>query len=110
MKNTAYIFFIVSGNKLIADQDGAEIILTVLEKDIALKNTDSASFLLEMATGLLLNFLVFYKEIHTNQVINKVSESLSDNLIFVYGFCSTVITLQNSYGCHQRFKSRCIQR
>ncbi|XP_020299505.1 rap1 GTPase-GDP dissociation stimulator 1-B [Pseudomyrmex gracilis] len=63
----------VSGNKLIADQGGAEIILTVLEKSVALKDTEGASFLREVATGLLLNFLVFYKEIHTNQsLLHKI--------------------------------------
>lgn len=65
------------------------MILTVLEKGVALKDTKGASFLREVATGLLLNFLVFYKGIDTKQVIDKVSDSLlgsnmySDNSVLL---------------------------
>lgn len=63
------IYFTENGKKLVHEQDGLKIILTVLKESIALKNAEGASFLRNVAAGFLLNFLVdqevLYEEVRT---------------------------------------------
>ncbi|KMQ91075.1 rap1 gtpase-gdp dissociation stimulator 1-b [Lasius niger] len=53
-----------NGKKLVQEQDGLRVILTVLKKSIALKNAEGASFLRNVAAGSLLNFLVDQEALH----------------------------------------------
>lgn len=46
------------------EQDGLEVILTVLKKAVALKNAEGATFLRNVAAGFLLNFLVDQEALH----------------------------------------------
>lgn len=63
------IYFTETGKKLVREQDGLKIILTVLKESIALKNAEGVSFLRNVAAGFLLNFLVdqevLYEEVRT---------------------------------------------
>lgn len=56
------------GKNLVRDQDGLKMILALLKKGVALDNVEGASFLRNVATGLLLNFLVdqdvLYKKVN----------------------------------------------
>lgn len=52
------------GKILVKEQNGLKIILTVLKKGIALKNSEGASFLRNVAAGFLLNFLVDQEDLH----------------------------------------------
>lgn len=58
------IYFTENGKKLVREQDGLKIILTVLKESIALKKTEGASFLRNVAAGFLLNFLVDQEALH----------------------------------------------
>jgi len=49
---------------LIKEQDGLKVILKVLKKSVALKKTEGASFLRNVAAGFLLNFLVDQEALH----------------------------------------------
>lgn len=53
-----------NGKKLVREQDGLKVILTMLKKSIALKNAEGASFLRNVAAGSLLNFLVDQEALH----------------------------------------------
>ncbi|XP_018364386.1 PREDICTED: rap1 GTPase-GDP dissociation stimulator 1-B [Trachymyrmex cornetzi] len=47
-----------TGKNLVTEQDGLKVILALLRKGIALGNVEGASFLRNVAAGVLLNFLV----------------------------------------------------
>lgn len=47
-----------TGKNLVTEQDGLKVILALLKKGIALGNVEGASFLRNVAAGVLLNFLV----------------------------------------------------
>jgi len=57
---------------LVREQNGLKKILTLLEKGIALNNVEGASFLRNVAAGLLLNFLVdqnmLYKKVNVLKI------------------------------------------
>lgn len=63
--NMSFLFSITeNGKKLVKEEDGLRIILTVLKNSIALKNSEGASFLRNVAAGFLLNFLVDQESLH----------------------------------------------
>lgn len=53
-----------NGKKLVREEDGLKVILTVLKNGVALKNSEGASFLRNVAAGFLLNFLVDQESLH----------------------------------------------
>lgn len=53
-----------NGKKLVREEDGLKVILKVLKVGIALKNSEGASFLRNVAAGFLLNFLVDQESLH----------------------------------------------
>ncbi|EFN75447.1 Rap1 GTPase-GDP dissociation stimulator 1-B [Harpegnathos saltator] len=53
-----------NGKRLVKEEDGLKVILTVLKNGIALKNSEGASFLRNVAAGFLLNFLVDQESLH----------------------------------------------
>lgn len=53
-----------NGKKLVREQDGLKVILTVLKESIALKNAEGASFLRNVSAGSLLNFLIDQEALH----------------------------------------------
>lgn len=74
-----------SGKKLVREQDGLKVILTVLKKSVALKDTKGASFLRNVATGSLLNFLVdqetLYEEALKQDIVPTICNILEEDRI-----------------------------
>lgn len=65
------IYFTESGKKLVWEQDGLKVILAVLKKSVALKDTKGANFLRTMATGSLLNFLVDQETLYEEVIFEQ---------------------------------------
>lgn len=65
------IYFTENGKKLVREQDGLKVILTVLKKSIALKDAKGASFLRSVATGSLLNFLVDQEALYEEVILEQ---------------------------------------
>lgn len=57
-KKLTNIYVTETGKNLVTEQDGLKVILALLKKGISLGNVEGASFLRNVAAGVLLNFLV----------------------------------------------------
>ena len=57
-KKLTNIYVTEIGKNLVTEQDGLKVILALLKKGISLGNVEGASFLRNVAAGVLLNFLV----------------------------------------------------
>ncbi|XP_050456937.1 GTPase-GDP dissociation stimulator vimar isoform X1 [Cataglyphis hispanica] len=72
-----------NGKKLVREQDGLKIILTVLKESIALKNAEGASFLRNVTAGFLLNFLVdqevLYEEALKEDIVPTICSILEED-------------------------------
>lgn len=78
------VYFTENGKKLVQEQDGLRVILTVLKKSIALKNAEGASFLRNVAAGSLLNFLVDQEALHEevrNYIFSRVCHGWMNKII-----------------------------
>ncbi|RLU17626.1 hypothetical protein DMN91_009862 [Ooceraea biroi] len=72
-----------NGKRLVREQDGLKVILAVLKRGIALKNAEGASFLRNVAAGVLLNFLVdqeaLYKKALEEDAISIICSVLEED-------------------------------